>query len=76
MAPTLAPELKMPVARERSRWGNHSAMVLMAAGEVSGFAEAEEEAGNAEAERGAGEGVGHGGEAPGAHDEGVAEAGA
>ena len=30
--PTFEPELKMPVARARSRFGNHSAVVLMAAG--------------------------------------------
>ena len=32
MAPTLAPELKIPVASDRSRLGNHSAVVLIAAG--------------------------------------------
>ena len=32
IAPTLAPELKMPVASERSFCGNHSATVLIAAG--------------------------------------------
>src|SRR5579863_1729165 len=34
MAPTLAPELKMPVASERSLGGNHSATALMAAGKL------------------------------------------
>ena len=34
IAPTLAPELKMPVASERSHCGNHSAVVLMAAGKL------------------------------------------
>ena len=34
MAPTLEPELKIPVARARSRCGNHSAVVLMAAGKL------------------------------------------
>ena len=32
IAPTFAPELKMPVASERSFWGNHSATVFIAAG--------------------------------------------
>src|SRR5512133_3297872 len=32
MAPTLVPELNMPVARALSFFGNHSATVLMAAG--------------------------------------------
>ena len=34
MAPALDPELKTPVARARSRFGNHSATVLMAAGKL------------------------------------------
>ena len=34
IAPTFAPELKMPVASERSLCGNHSATVLMAAGKL------------------------------------------
>src|SRR5450432_2997280 len=32
MAPAFDPELKTPVAKARSRFGNHSATVLMAAG--------------------------------------------
>src|SRR5262252_74903 len=32
VAPALVPELKMPVARARSLFGNHSATVLIAAG--------------------------------------------
>src|ERR1035438_1675551 len=32
--PTLEPELNKPVARARSRLGNHSAVVLMAAGKL------------------------------------------
>jgi len=32
MAPMFEPALKMPVARARSRFGNHSATVLIAAG--------------------------------------------
>src|SRR5215467_12440065 len=32
MAPTLVPALKIPVASARSRLGNHSAIVLMLAG--------------------------------------------
>src|ERR1035441_5880211 len=35
IAPTLAPELKMPVAVPRWRRGNHSATVLMQAGELT-----------------------------------------
>ena len=31
-APTLVPELKMPVANARSRFGNHSATTLIDAG--------------------------------------------
>ena len=31
IAPILVPELKTPVARARSRFGNHSAVVLIAA---------------------------------------------
>jgi hypothetical protein len=31
-APMLVPELKIPVANARSRFGNHSATTLMAAG--------------------------------------------
>ena len=34
MAPKLEPLLKMPVARARSRLGNHSATVLMEAGKL------------------------------------------
>ena len=34
MAPTLVPELKIPVASARSRFGNHSATLLMAAGKL------------------------------------------
>ena len=34
IAPTFAPELKMPVAKARSFWGNHSATVLIAAGKL------------------------------------------
>src|ERR1700760_1168572 len=34
IAPTLVPELKRPVASARSLLGNHSATVLIAAGEV------------------------------------------
>ena len=34
IAPTLAPELKIPVASERSLCGNHSATVLIAAGKL------------------------------------------
>ena len=34
MAPMLVPELKMPVAKARSFFGNHSAIVLMAAGKL------------------------------------------
>src|SRR5437868_15463612 len=34
MAPTFEPELKMPVASARSFFGNHSATVLIEAGEV------------------------------------------
>ncbi len=33
-APTLVPELKMPVASARSRLGNHSATLLIAAGKL------------------------------------------
>src|SRR6187397_1628406 len=33
-APMLVPELKIPVASARSRFGNHSATVLMAAGKL------------------------------------------
>ncbi len=33
-APTLVPELKIPVARARSRLGNHSAVTLIAAGKL------------------------------------------
>ena len=43
IAPTFEPELKMPVANARSRRGNHSATVLIAAGKVSRFAETERE---------------------------------
>ena len=42
-APTLVPELKMPVARARSFFGNHSATVLIEAGKLPGLAEPEEE---------------------------------
>ena len=38
------PELKRPVANARSRFGNHSATTLIAAGKVARFAEAEREA--------------------------------
>jgi hypothetical protein len=34
IAPTFVPELKMPVAKARSRRGNHSATVLIAAGKL------------------------------------------
>src|SRR5436305_13867159 len=34
IAPTFEPELKMPVARARSFFGNHSATVLIAAGKL------------------------------------------
>ena len=34
IAPAEAPELKIPVASERSRGGNHSAVALMAAGKL------------------------------------------
>ena len=34
IAPMLVPELKMPVARARSDFGNHSATVLIAAGKL------------------------------------------
>src|SRR5580692_5837917 len=34
MAPTLAPELKIPVANDRARGGNHSAVALIAAGKL------------------------------------------
>src|SRR5215831_3547865 len=34
IAPTFVPALKMPVASARSRDGNHSAIVLMAAGKL------------------------------------------
>src|SRR3954468_15173319 len=34
MAPTLVPALKMPVARARSRLGNHSATDFIAAGKL------------------------------------------
>ena len=33
-APTLVPELKIPVAKARSRFGNHSATALMEAGKL------------------------------------------
>ncbi len=33
-APTFVPELKMPVASARSRFGNHSATVLIDAGKL------------------------------------------
>jgi hypothetical protein len=33
-APTLVPELKIPVASARSRFGNHSATTLIAAGKL------------------------------------------
>ena len=33
-APMFVPELKMPVANARSRFGNHSAVVLIAAGKL------------------------------------------
>ena len=34
IAPTLVPELKIPVASARSRFGNHSAVTLIAAGKL------------------------------------------
>src|ERR1700678_2512601 len=34
IAPTFVPELKIPVTSARSRCGNHSAVVLMAAGKL------------------------------------------
>src|SRR5687767_1365196 len=34
MAPTFAPELKMPVANDRSFFGKYSAVALMAAGKL------------------------------------------
>src|ERR1017187_4938952 len=34
MAPAFDPELKTPVAKARSRFGNHSATVLIAAGKL------------------------------------------
>ena len=42
IAPTFVPALKMPVASARSRRGNHSATVLIDAGETARLAEAEQ----------------------------------
>ena len=42
-APMLVPELKMPVASARSRFGNHSATILIDGGKVPRFADAERE---------------------------------
>ena len=64
----------MPVASERSLCGNHSAMVLMAAGKLPGLADTEAKARNAEFKSGVGQRVAHGGKAPDAHDQDVADA--
>ena len=37
IAPTLVPELKIPVANDLSFFGKYSAVALIAAGKVSGF---------------------------------------
>ena len=76
MAPTLVPELKMPVASERSLCGNHSATVLMAAGKLPDSPRPRQEARDAEFEGGVGQRMAHRGEAPDAHDDDVADAGA
>ena len=74
MAPMLAPELKTPVARARSLLGNHSATVLMQAGKVGRFAEAQKEHGEAEGEHRGGEARQHGGDAPERDGDGEAAA--
>ena len=43
IAPTLVPELKMPVASARSFFGNHSATLLIAGGKVAALAKPERE---------------------------------
>jgi hypothetical protein len=42
MAPIFEPELKMPVARARSFFGNHSAMVFTAPGKLPASPKARE----------------------------------
>ena len=74
MAPTFAPELKMPVASERSLWGNHSAVVLRAAGKLPDSPRPREKRAMPNCEHGVGQSVAHGGEAPEGHDDHVADA--
>ena len=76
MAPTLVPELKMPVASERSLCGNHSATGLDGGGKISGLAEPEEDARDAELKGSVGQSMAHRREAPDTHDDDVADAGA
>ena len=49
-APMFAPALKIPVARARSRRGNHSATVLMAAGKFPRLAQSQEKPRHAKAQ--------------------------
>ena len=74
MTPTFVPELKIPVASERSFGGNHSATVLTAAGEVAGFAKSKEEARGSKLQNSVGQGMAHCRKAPQHHHQHIADA--
>ena len=74
MAPTLAPELKMPVASERSLCGNHSAVVLMAAGKLPDSPRPRQKRAMPNCSTVLAKCMAHGGEAPDGHDDHVADA--
>ena len=73
-APMLEPELKRPVVRARSFFGNHSLTVLIARGEVTAFGDSQAKSGGTETDDAVGRGMGDGGQAPEENDQGVTEA--
>ena len=76
IAPTLEPELKMPVASARSFFGNHSATVLIAAGKLPASPSPRSRAGDSELKRRAAPARRHAGDAPDRHRDGIARPGA
>ena len=75
MPDTLAPALKILVARARSRLGNHCAVALMEAGKVSRFAQTHPRPQHKKSGDTAHEPVGPGGDAPGDDGDGEADFG-
>src|SRR3979409_2480729 len=74
MAPTFVPAFSIPVARERSRWGNQFATVLMAAGKLPASPKAEKKSRHPEAKRGARQRMCNGRQTPYTHKHRIANA--